>query len=89
MADLKETQKRHAQDIVSNNLAGLMGDFTPAAMSKVMGIAANPINAQSYEIKDLGNNEVEIAYIGNARRTIWSKWVEVGDRWQIEDLAER
>jgi len=89
MADLHETQKRHAQDIVSNNLAALMGDFTPAAMSKVMGIAANPINAQSYEIRDLGNNEAEIDYIGNVRRTIWSKWVENGDRWQIEDLAER
>ncbi len=89
MADLIETQKRHAQDIVNNNLAGLMGDFTPAAMAKVMGIAANPINAQSYEIKDLGNNEAEIAYVGAIRRTIWSKWVQNGDKWQIEDLAER
>lgn len=89
MADLLETQKRHAQDIVSNNLAGLMGDFTPAAMTKVMGIASNPINATSYEIKDLGNNEAEIAYIGSIRRTIWSKWVDNGGKWQIEDLAER
>lgn len=89
MADLLETQKRHAQDIVTNNLAGLMGDFTPAAMTKVMGIASNPINAQSFEIKDLGNNEAEIAYIGSITRTIWSKWVDNGGKWQIEDLAER
>lgn len=90
MADLKETQARHAQDIISGNLAGLMGDFTPAAMAKVMGIAANPITAQSFEVKDLGNNEAEIAYIGASRRTIWSKWEETSPgKWQINDIAER
>ncbi len=89
MATLQETQQRHAQDVVNNNLAGLMGDFTPAAMTKVMAIAANPISATSYEIKDLGNNEVEIAYVGAARRTIWSRWVENAGKWQIDDLAER
>ena len=47
-----------------------MGDFTPAAMSKVMGIAANPITATSFEVKDLGNNEAEITYIGATSRVI-------------------
>ncbi|MGE5597312.1 MAG: hypothetical protein ACM3S1_14905 [Hyphomicrobiales bacterium] len=89
MADLKETQNRHASDVVNGNMAGLMGDFTPAAMSKVMGLAANPLTATSYEIKDLGNNEAEITYIGEKRRTIWSRWEQNGDRWQIADLEER
>jgi hypothetical protein len=89
MADLSETQSRHAGDVVNNNMAGLMGDFTPAAMAKVMGIAANPIQATSFEVKDLGNNEAEITYIGDSRRTIWSKWEQTGERWQIADLAER
>lgn len=90
MADLRETQSRHAQDVVSGNMAGLMGDFTPAAMAKVMGIAANPIAAQSFEIKDLGGNEAEISYIGASRRTVWSKWEETSPgKWQISDLAER
>lgn len=89
MASLQDTQKRHAQDVVSNNLAALMGDFTPAAMTKVMAIAANPINATTYEIKEMANNEVEIAYVGAARRVIWSHWVESGERWQIDDLTER
>lgn len=89
MADLKETQNRHANDIVTGNMGGLMGDFTPAAMAKVMGIAANPITATSYEVKDLGNNEAEITYIGATRRTIWSKWEDTGGKWQIVDLAER
>jgi hypothetical protein len=31
MADLKETQARHAQDVVSNNMAGLMGTSLPLA----------------------------------------------------------
>jgi hypothetical protein len=89
MPDLNETRERHAKDVISNNVASLMGDFTPAAMTKVMAIAANPIAATSYEINDLGNNEAEIVYIGSARRTIWSKWEQNGERWQIADLAER
>ena len=32
MAELKETLNRHAQDVVSGNMAGLMGDFTPEAV---------------------------------------------------------
>ena len=90
MADLQETQKRHADDIVKNNIAGLMGDFTPAAMSKVMALASNPITATSYEINDLGNNEVEITYISDAaRRRIWSRWEDTGGKWQIADVEER
>jgi hypothetical protein len=89
MADLKETWNRHAQDLVNGNMAGLMGDFTPSGMAKAMALAANPITATSFEVKDLGNNEVEITYIGAARRTIWSKWEQIGDKWQISDLADR
>lgn len=89
MADLQETQKRHASDLVNGNMAGLMGDFTPSAMAKVMGLAANPITATSYEVKDLGNNEAEISYIGDKTRVIWSKWTETAGKWQIDDLAER
>ena len=89
MADLQETQKRHAADVVSGNMAGLMGDFTPAGMAKAMALAANPIKATSTEVKDLGNNEAEISYIGDTTRVVWSKWVENGGKWQIEDLAER
>ena len=89
MADLQETQKRHAQDVVSGNMAGLMGDFTPNGMTKAMALAANPLQATSFEVKDLGNNEVEISYVGATTRTIWSKWVQNGEKWQIDDLAER
>jgi len=89
MADLQETQKRHASDVVAGNMATLMGDFAPAAMTKVMSIAANPLRATSYEIKDLGNNEAEITYIGDKKRVIWSRWENTGDRWQIVDLEER
>lgn len=88
MATLQETRARHAQDVVSGNMAGLMGDFTPAAMSKVMGIAANPITATSFEVKDLGNNEAEISYIGATTRKVWSKWVDTGGKWQVEDLKD-
>ncbi len=89
MADLKETQERHAADVVANNMAGLMGDFTPSGMAKAMGLAANPIKATSTKVKDLGNNEAEISYIGDTTRVVWSKWTESGGKWQIEDLVER
>lgn len=89
MASLRETCDRHAKDVISGNMAGLMGDFNPAVMPKVMGLAANPITATSYEVKELGNNEVEITYIGAGRRTVWSKWEPTGEKWQVVDLAER
>jgi hypothetical protein len=89
MADLKETQNRHGNDVVTGNMAGLMGDFTPNAMTKVMALAANPITATRYEVKDLGNNEAEISYIGDKTRVVWSKWVDNGGKWQIDDVAER
>lgn len=90
MADLKETQNRHGQDVVAGNMAGLMGDFTPAGMSKVMAMmAAGPITASSFAVEDLGNNEVVISYIGDTTRKVWSKWTQVGDKWQIDDVAVR
>lgn len=90
MADLKETQNRHGQDVVAGNMAGIMGDFTPAGMSKVMVVmAAGPITASSFEVEDLGNNEVVISYIGDTTRKVWSKWIQVGDKWQVDDVAVR
>ena len=42
MAELKETWTRHGNDVVSGNMAGLMGDFTPAGMTKAMAIDLAP-----------------------------------------------
>lgn len=90
MATLRETAERHARDIIAGNMAALMGDFTPNGLSKAMALAANPMTATSFEIKELGNDELETTYSGpTGSRTIWSKWVQVGDRWQIDNLAER
>ena len=51
--------------------------------------SANPITATRFEVKDLGNNEAEISYIGDKTRVVWSKWVDSGGKWQIDDVAER
>lgn len=88
MAELRDTLNRHAQDVVNGNLAGLMGDFTPEAMAKVMGLAANPITATSFEVKELGNNEAEISYIGASTRKVWSKWADTGGKFQVVDVKE-
>lgn len=88
MAELRETLTRHAQDVVNGNVAGLMGDFTPEAMGKVMALAANPITATSFEVKELGENEAEISYIGATTRKVWSKWADTGGKYQIVDVKE-
>lgn len=88
MADLKETQERHARDVMAGNMAALMGDFTPAGLTKAMALAANPISATSFEVKDLGNNEAEISYIGATTRKVWRKGVDTGGKWQVEDLKD-
>lgn len=88
MAELRETLNRHAQDVVNGNVAGLMGDFTPEAMGKVMALAASPITATSFEVKELGENEAEISYIGATTRKVWSKWADTGGKYQIVDVKE-
>lgn len=88
--DFLENAGRHASDVVGGNQAGLMADFTPAGLQKAMALMANPLTPTSFELKDLGNNEVEISYINDTTtRVVWSKWVESDDKWQIEDLVER
>jgi len=90
MAEPKDTWTRHGNDVVSGNMAGLMGDFTPAGLTKAMAIATNPIVATKFEVNDLGNNEVEIDYIGDKTRKIWSKWEETSPgKWQIVDLTDK
>lgn len=88
MAELRETLDRHGKDVVNGNMAGLMGDFAPEAMPKVMALAANPITATSFEVKELGNNEAEISYIGASTRKVWSKWEDKGGKFQVVDLKE-
>ena len=89
--DFLETAKRHANDVVAQNQAALMGDFTPAGLSKaMMTLAANPPVATAADVKQVGDGEVEITYqTASGPRVIWSKWVQSGDKWQIDDLAER
>ncbi len=88
MAELRETLNRHAQDVVNGNVAGLMGDFTPEAMGKVMALASNPITATSFEVNEVGENEAEISYIGSTTRKVWSKWADTGGKFQIVDVKE-
>lgn len=88
MAELRETLDRHGKDVVSGNMAGIMGDFAPEVMPKVMALAANPITATSFEVKELGNNEAEISYIGASTRKVWSKWEDKGGKFQVVDLKE-
>lgn len=88
MAELRETLNRHAQDVVNGNMAGLMGDFTPEALTKVMALASNPITATSFEVNELGNNEAEISYIGASTRKVWSKWADNNGKFQIVDVKE-
>lgn len=88
MAELRETLNRHAQDVVNGNMAGLMGDFTPEAMTKVMALASNPITATTFEVKELGNNEAEISYIGASTRKVWSRWADNNGKFQIVDVKE-
>lgn len=89
--DVIETAQRHANDVVSQNQAALMGDFTPNGFSKAMTtLAANPPVATAAEVNLVADDEVEITYqTSTGPRVIWSKWVQTGDKWQIDDLAER
>jgi hypothetical protein len=92
MADAAETANRHAQDVVNGNMAGVMGDLTPEALTKAMQLGGGPQGVTSYDLVDGGadgeDHLFDITYHAAAGpMTISSRWREIAGAWKIVDLA--
>ena len=92
--DLMQLADQFAQDLVANNIAGLMPMFTPVGIGQAMALQAQPDSAEgseSYEIEDQGDNLLHITFRGpesaGGDGTIFTQWVEVEGLWKVDAIG--
>ncbi len=89
MTTARETARRHADDVVAGNMAAVVGDFTPEAMTEFQKHAAMPPRptktAEILSGRKEGEQEVfEIKYASDTESlTIRSWWEEHDGVWKI------
>ena len=93
-ADLLQTADQFAQELIANNIAGLMPVFTPVGIGQAMALQAQPGSAEgseSYEIEDQGDNLLHITFRGpesaGGDGTIFTQWVEVEGLWKVDAIG--
>ena len=90
-ADLLQLADQFAQDLVANNIAGLMPMFTPVGIGQAMALQAQPDSAEGsdeYEIADQGGNLLHITFRGDdGEGTIYTQWVEVEGLWKVDAIG--
>lgn len=75
---------------MTRNMPGIVGDFTPDGMAKAMKLPPAPIEAISFQVKELGGDEVELVFEGERSRVYWTRWREMAPgEWKIIDVEER
>ncbi|MYA01915.1 MAG: hypothetical protein F4038_02350 [Chloroflexi bacterium] len=91
---LLEAADQFAQDLISNNIAGLMPVFTPVGIGQAMALQAQPDSAEgseSFEIEDQGDNLLHITFRGpesaGGDGTIFTQWVEVEGLWKVDAIG--
>ena len=94
MADLNDVADQFAQDIMANNIAGLMPLFTPAGMGKAMamqgaaGEGGGAQGATSYELQDQGEGLLHIVFkADDGEGAIFTQWVELDGVWKVDDMG--
>ena len=89
--ELLQIADQFAQDLVANNIAGLMPVFTPAGIGQAMALQAQPDSAEGsdeYEIADQGGNLLHITFRGDdGDGTIFTQWVEVEGAWKVDGIG--
>ncbi len=94
MADLKETAEKFLEDLIVQNIGGLMATFTPEGMSKAMamGQQSPPGGTPTKKEVNIGepqgdDHPVEFV-VGNDTQeaVIGTLWREVGGAWKVNDI---
>ena len=95
-ADLMQIADQFAQDLIANNIAGLMPVFTPVGIGQAMAMQQNPnagsaAGSTSFEIDDQGDNLLHITFRGpesaGGDGTIFTQWVEVEGAWRVDAIG--
>ena len=94
--DLMTTADQFAQDLIANNVAGLMPRFTPVGIGQAMAMQQDPnagsaAGSTSYEIEDQGDNLLHIMFRGpesaGGDGAIFTQWVETALGWQVDAIG--
>jgi hypothetical protein len=89
VATARETAQRHAQDVVAGNMAGVVADFEPSALTEFQTHRTMPPSPTTKaEIVSEGTEgdrqRFEVKYSNDsASVTIRSWWAEQGGSWKI------
>ena len=90
-ANLLQTVDQFAQDLIANNIAGLMPVFTPVGIGQAMALQTQPDSAEGsteYEIDDQGDNLLHITFRGDdGEGTIFTQWIEVEGVWKVHGIG--
>ena len=93
---LLEKAEQFTQDLIANNVAGLMPTFTPNGMMQAMAMQQDPnagtaAGTTEHAIKDQGGNLLHITLRGpesaGGDGTIYTQWVEGPMGWQIDTIG--
>ncbi len=92
-SDLMQTADQFAQDLIANNIAGLMPRFTPVGIGQAMAMqqqpdGRSPQGSTSYEVSDQGENLLHITFRGDdGDGAIFTQWVEGAMGWQVDAIG--
>ena len=100
MAELKDTAQQFAQDLINQNIAGLMMAFTPNGMGQAMALqgqmAGQPQPAGTPSVKvevtgQEGDDHLVDLVMGSdgspETRTIATRWKDVAGTWKVDGIA--
>lgn len=94
----REAAERNAQAVMSGNLAQLMADITPEALSQMMAMGAqgglSPAsmpNISGYELTEVGaDGEATVFHVtftsSMGKATLATKWKQVMGQWKVTGI---
>ena len=94
MATLEQSAQQFIEDLVAQNMGGLMGTFTPAGMGKAMALGAGPQPAGTVTKKEAvileaaGDDHPVDLHIGTDSESaiIGTVWKEVDGAWKVDHI---
>ncbi len=94
MSDLQEAANQFIENLVTQNVAGLMSTFTPEAMQKAMSMGQGPQPQGPVTQKEAkllpaegDDHPVDLVVGTDAQQgIIGTVWREIGGEWKVTDI---
>ena len=94
MADLMESAQQFIEDLIAQNMGGLMGALTPEGMGKAMALgqgpqpSGTPTRKEALVLDPEGDDHpVDLDVATETQEfVIGTVWREVGGAWKVNDI---